>query len=156
MTRLWRAVLLAPLAVAFVSGTGAAQVRPELRSEFVNADRRRVEVGAGLTTTVGAYVRAAASVARDVWSASDSAAGQWRAESVVRFLMDPFAERRFGLSFGAGLGYRERPYLLVVTELEGPRTAVMRFAHLRPAIQLALGGGARAAIVLRQAVADRR
>ena len=92
----------------------------------------------------------------DVWNVSDSASGQWRAESLVRFLLDPVAEKDWGLSFGVGLGYRERPYMVVAAELEGPRTTVMRFASVRPALQLALGGGARAAVLLRRAANGRR
>lgn len=132
------------LVLAVAVQPAAAQVRPEVRGEYVSADQKRVEVGGGFAVPMGSYLRAGTYVTHDVWSESDSVSGQWRAESLIRFLLDPLAEQRYGLSFGAGLGYRERPYFLVVAELEGPR-----MSGVRPAVSCALGGGLRFALSLR-------
>ncbi len=142
-------------AVALVLLVGAAragaQVRPEARLEFANTGAgNRVAAGLGLTTKLGPYLRGSALVAHDVWR-DGGGTPLASVESHVRFLLDPLAEQSWGLSFAAGLGFRERPYLLVAADLEGPR---MR--SVRPAIQLALGGGLRLGCVLRRAATGRR
>jgi hypothetical protein len=136
-----RHVLLACLVFA---SAAAGQARPEARVEFVTADSlHRVEAGAGVTVPMGVYVRGSVTASYDVWHSSGVAA-QGRVEGQLRFLLDPIAEHRWGVSAGGGLGYRERAYLVLAFDLEGPRKG-----NVRPAIQLAFGGGMRAAFVLR-------
>lgn len=136
-----RAVGLLALAAA---GHAGAQIRPELRAEFVTAGDERVEVGGGLSFVVSPYLRAAAVGTYDVWRSSDSTSAQVRGEAAIRFLLDPLAERRWALSFGAGAGYRDQGYLLALIDFEGPPMAAFR-----PALSLSFGGGTRAAFVLR-------
>ena len=128
-----------------------AQPQPEARVEFARAAESRAALGLGAAVRVGPYVRAGLSVAGDVWRSVSTTAAAIRTEYVMRFTLDPLAEQRWGMSIGGGLGYRERPYLLVVAELEGPRRS-----GVRPAFQLALGGGVRLAFVLRRAAMGRR
>jgi len=142
-----RAVALALL----VAAPAGAQPQPEVRAELARAADTRVELGVGVSGHVGPYVRAGLSVARDVWRSVDTSTVATRVEYVMRFTMDPRAEQRWGVSFGGGLGYRERAYLLAVAELEGPRQS-----GLRPAFVVSLGGGVRLALVLRRAVTGRR
>jgi hypothetical protein len=146
-----RRVLGLCIAIAvLLPGSAAAQVRPEVRGEFVDAAHNRAEVGGGLSVPLGSYLRVSGIGTRDVWSDSDTSSGQWRGEFQMRFLMDPLAEHRFGVSMGAGLGYRERPYMVAVVDVEGRPTRV------RPALSVSLGGGLRFALVLRAGRRGRR
>jgi hypothetical protein len=82
----------------------------------------------------------------------DTASGsRQRVEAQVRFLLDPIAENRWGLSFAGGVGVRKDPYLMAAVDLEGPAVSWMR-----PAIQVALGGGTRMAVIFRSARKNRR
>jgi len=139
------------VAVALLLAVPArAQLQPEARAELARAAESRAELGIGASFRIGLYVRGALSVARDVWRSADTSAAT-RAEYLMRFTLDPLAEQRWAVSFGGGVGYRERAYLLAVAELEGPR-----HAGLRPALQFSLGGGTRLGFVLRRAVKGRR
>jgi hypothetical protein len=138
--------------VALLSAAPAlAQWQPEARAELASAHGTRVELGAGLTWSAGTYLRAGLTATRDVWQSVDSVTAATRAEFAVRFTMDPIAQQRWGFSAGGGVGYRERLYFMAIAELEGPRQA-----GLRPAFQVALGGGVRLGLVLRRAVQGRR
>ncbi|HEY7878050.1 MAG TPA: hypothetical protein VIC55_07485 [Gemmatimonadaceae bacterium] len=83
--------------------------------------------------------------------------GSGRADAIVRFLLDPFGESRWGLSTGGGVSVRYDPrrgwreYLVVVADLEGPASKAMV-----PAVQVGLGGGVRVGLVLRRGVKGRR
>ena len=140
------------LALALIASSTAlsAQMRGEGTVEYVRAADHRVEAGAGVVGRVGTYVRGSLRVSADAWS-SDSANTQVRVEGALRFLLDPLGEVPWGMSLGAGLGYRRRPYLVTVFELEGPRRAGMR-----PALQVALGSGTRVGLVIRRAAASGR
>lgn len=127
-----------------------AQIRPEARLEFAGNGGNRAEAGLGLIRPLGAYLRGGIGVSLDVWNAT-GAAPQGRVETHVRFLLDPLAANRWGLSLAAGLGYRDKPYMLVAADLEGPRRG-----KVRPAFQFALGGGMRLAFIVRGARPDRR
>ena len=139
------------VAMVLPSGPIRSQLRPEARVEYAATSTRRVELGVGLFGSIGGYVRHGVGVARDSWSRNAAGAGEWRAEYVARFTMDPLAEQRWALSLGGGLGLRERAYVLAVADVEGPR-----MSGVRPAVQLTLGGGLRVGIVLRRAVPGRR
>jgi hypothetical protein len=123
-----------------------------------------VELGAGLIIPASPYIRttltaAAGYIWRDqVW------ARESRYEATARFLLDPFRQSRYGLSFGAGVGMtnsdglytranplgerpqRWRPFLLATGDLELRQTA-----GLTPAVQIGIGSGIRAGLVLRSA-----
>ena len=146
-----RSVTVALLVALLVAAPVRAQVQPEARAELARAAESRAELGVGASARVGNYMRAGLSVARDVWRSVDTAAAATRVEYVMRFMLDPLGEQRWGVSFGGGLGYRARPYLLAVADIEGPRRS-----GFRPAIQLSLGGGARLAFVVRRAARGRR
>ena len=136
--------LVVPAAVA------GAQLRPEARLEGVTAGSgHHAEAGLGFNAPLGPYLRAGIAASGDVWNESGSRRG--RVEGEVRFLLDPIAENRWALSFAGGLGVRDRPYLLLAADLEGPRRG-----GWRPAIRLALGGGARAGLIMRGARPNRR
>ena len=123
-----------------------------------------VELGWSLIIPATPYVRthmtaAAGRILRD---------GLWMRESryevTARFLLDPFRQARYGLSFGGGAGttnsdglfgepnaigiryQRWRPFLVAYADLELRKTA-----GLTPALQVGIGSGFRAGILLRSA-----
>ena len=147
---LTRALACAIAAALAPAGVGRAQLQTEVRVEAVATGPRRLEAGIGASARASPYLRAGVSGAREVWGRGNGSS-LWRSEGMVRFTMDPLAEQRWGAALGAGLGYRGRAYLLAFAELEGPKASGMR-----PALQLALGGGVRLGILLRRAADGRR
>jgi hypothetical protein len=75
----------------------------------------------------------------------------------ARFHLDPFRESRWGPYGGGGLttrmdrGERTRSYLLVFAGVDGPLRGVFTSSF-----EAGLGGGARAGVILRRGVAERR
>ena len=140
MTR-WLALL------AFVPALLAAQM-PEIRAEAQWTRDPVWYVGTGLTWRAGNYARISALGAYPV---SPAGHGSFRGDFVGRVTLDPFRRRRVGFSFGGGLTVARRARLLAVAELEGAR-----WGGVTPAVQLGLGNGYRAAIVIRRAAEGRR
>jgi hypothetical protein len=137
------------LAVLLIAGgarlEAQAQARPEFRLDAAQSGSgRAAEAGAGISIRFGPYLRGGLGASYDVWRDAGDV-HRVRVESAVRFLLDPLAQQRWGLSLGAGLGVRERGYMLVVADLEGPSRG-----GVRPALQVALGGGTRVGVVLRR------
>ena len=137
--------------LAAFAGSLGAQIRPEVQLGVVARNANyRAEAGLGLDGTVGPYLRSGLVATYEVPNDAFETA-RARVEVQVRFLLDPLAEHRWGMSFGGGLGVQERPYMLFVADLEGPR-----LGRVRPAIQFAMGGGTRLAIVARGTRPNRR
>jgi len=139
--------------VAMLAAASAAygQLAPEARADLVmNRAERHAEAGLGLGAAMGPYLRAAVTVSYDLTTTA-SQQRRVRVENLVRFLFDPIAQNRWALSVGGGLGVRERAYMMVAAELEGPR-----IRGVRPAVQYALGAGQRLAFVIRRARNGRR
>jgi hypothetical protein len=114
------------------------EARLDATSARVPAAHAGVGVRLGLTALAGA-------------ARSDGVArASQRVDATARFLLDPFAERRTGLYGGAGLTARHdaggawKGDLLLVIGVEGAA-----LGRVVPAFELALGGGVRAALVLR-------
>lgn len=134
-------------------GNGA---RPELRVEVIDGRPDAVHALPGVAFPLGGYVRlglsAGGGVARD-----SSARGSGRAELVARFLFDPYAQSRWGLSAGGGIVVRAdqkyglREYLVLVLDVEGPPAS-----RLAPFVQAGLGGGWRLGVGLRSGASQRR
>lgn len=129
----------------------AIPVVPELRVDAMMGNQPSVQVAAGANFPMGQYVRIGvlAGVGARTDDITPRAAG--RLDLVGRFLLDPFRQTRWGLSAGGGVslraepGDRMRPNLLVVMDLEGPRSVY----GASPAIQIGLGGGLRVGAALR-------
>ena len=153
-----RAVLTALLLGATLSSRAHAQatldagVKPELRVDVITARTRTVlQVGGGVEIPAGYYARVGviAAIGAPVSSGERSVSG--RLDVIGRFLFDPFRERAWGLSAGAGVSLRAaqrvrvRPYLASVIDLEGPRND----AGFSPAFQVGLGGGIRIGAAVR-------
>ena len=123
-----------------------------------------VELGWGVIIPVSPYVRthltaAAGYIYRDrLWMRES------RYETTVRFLLDPFRQARYGLSFGGGVGLTNsdglfgepnvlgerfqtwRPFLVTYADLE-----LRKSAGLTPALQLGIGSGIRLGLLVRSA-----
>lgn len=151
---LWRPALLAMLAVPLPAQdfTVVPRVQPELRTEVVVARRTSALVMAGANVPVGLYVRAGAAVGAGVVVINGRGQLAQRADVALRFLLDPFAETRWGPYAGGGFTARrdgtERAvvgmlFLLGVEGRHGKRWS--------PAAELAFGEGARLAVVVRRA-----
>ena len=132
--------------------------RPELRLEVIDGRPDAAHALPGLAIPLGGYVRlglsAGGGVARD---SGGSARRSGRAELVARFLFDPYAQSRWGLSAGGGIavraeqGYGLREYLVLVLDVEGPpATSVMPF------LTMGLGGGWRVGAGVRAGASQRR
>ena len=121
-----------------------------------------VEMGGSLIVPSGSYVRSSlTALGGYVWRQQ-----RWmresRYEATARFLLDPFRQSRLGVSAGGGIGFTNsggilsepnvlgdrtikwRPYLAAILDLELRKTA-----GWTPAVQVGLGGGVRAGILLR-------
>ncbi|HET8771492.1 MAG TPA: hypothetical protein VFM71_10970 [Gemmatimonadaceae bacterium] len=109
--------------------------------------------GVGVNVRLGPYARLGTALALGVIDSPDEDAGpesSARVDVVGRFLLDPFAERRTGLYGGAGFTARAdgagawKGNLLIVFGFEGPAEG-----RIVPALEVALGGGARIGLVWR-------
>lgn len=131
--------------------------QPEFRVEYIGGDPWYLLGGAGATIPAGVYTRlglnGAVGIARTE-SASRTAA---RIDGTVRFLLDPFRQSDFGLYGLAGVSgmYREAdgwtPRVLLGLGIEGKVRG-----GVASSLEVALGGGARVALVMRRARTDRR
>ncbi len=125
---------------------------PVVRADAIIARHQTsLEAGGGVQIPAGYYVRVDVIGAAGEHTQDGAHDASGRLDVVGRFLLDPYRQTPFGLSAGAGLslrvrhGDRVRPYLLMVADLEGPRTA----GGVSPALQLGLGGGVRIGLALR-------
>ncbi len=131
--------------------------QPELRVDAFTPRPTDVQLGAGLEIPFGWYTRLGAIVGGGVANENAITVGSGRADAIVRFLLDPFRETRWGLSVGGGVSVRYDPvrhwreYLAVVADFEGPQKG-----PVMPSFQVGLGGGVRVGVGLRRAVSGRR
>jgi hypothetical protein len=163
-----RVALLAPLAATAAAPVRAQEaarqrvgLRAEARVDYLGPDPHAVHAGLGLNVPAGTYLRVTVLGAGGTSWNGERTGGSLRADVLGRFSFDPFRERRWGLSAGGGLsvrydhitpaGRRWRPLLALLLDLEGPR-----IGSVAPALQLGLGGGARAGAIIRGAAPDRR
>jgi hypothetical protein len=129
------------------------RVHPEVRLDAFAARPNAAQLGAGVQLPLGYYARFGIVAAGGVREANDDIGGSARVDAIMRYMLDPFREARWGLSAGAGVsvrwdeGYGWRPYLALVVDLEGGRP---RTTGWSPALQLGLGGGVRFGIGLRR------
>lgn len=140
---------VAPLAAQAYAFTPTLQ--PEWRAEAAVARRATMLVMAGANVPMGYYIRAGAAVGAGAVARGGDMELARRADVTVRFLLDPFAETRWGPYAGGGLtvrrdgGERAAAGVLFLLGVEGRRGR-----RWSPAIELALGEGVRVAAVLRR------
>jgi hypothetical protein len=154
--------------VAAVLPTAAAAQAPgpltlEARGEAAAGRVPAVVAGAGAFVDAGLYVRLGATVAggvdlRRAGPPGSASRAIGEGAVVARFLLDPQRQASRGVYAAGGVGtrvgggVRPRPFLLVAVGVEGRRSR----GGIAPAIELGAGGGARVAVALRRARADRR
>jgi hypothetical protein len=123
-----------------------------------------VELGWSLIIPTTSYLRTHLTAAGGLVRRDERWMRESRYEASTRFLLDPFRQSRYGLSFGAGLGLTNsdglfgdvnilgvapqkwRPFLLAYTDVELRRTT-----GLTPAIQVGVGSGVRVGFLIRSA-----
>jgi hypothetical protein len=123
-----------------------------------------VELGWSLIVPVSPYVRTHLTAAGGYIWRDQLWMRESRYEATARFLLDPFRQARYGLSFGGGIGMtnsdglygrpdpfgnrpqRWRPFLLAYTDVELRKTA-----GLTPAVQVGIGSGIRVGFLIRSA-----
>jgi hypothetical protein len=154
-----RATLAACVALIGAATGAQAQVpsptaHPEVRLDVIAGHEPAVQAGAGVQIPMGYYVRVGLDGAVGVptgANAPSSRRADARVDLLVRFLLDPFRQSRYGLSVGGGLSARAepgdhvRPRLLVAMDVEGRRSS----HGVVPALQVGLGGGVRVGVILR-------
>lgn len=149
------AFALAVVPCARAQQQSARRVLPplEVRADAINprsTSDGTLQAGVGVNIPLGSYARLEVDGAGGVTRRASSDHHSGRADAIVRFLLDPFAESAWGLSIGGGMsalfaeGARTREYLVVVADVEAPRVS-----GIVPAVQVGLGGGARVGLVLR-------
>lgn len=125
----------------------------EARADMTFTPALAAHAGAGLNVRAGHYARlGVAYLAGTAQGPAGDRGARFsqRADATARFLLDPFAERAHGLYGGAGFTARRdgsaawKAGLMLVVGVEGsPR------GRMIPAVEVALGGGVRAGVVLR-------
>jgi len=143
---------MAALAAATARPAGAQRfMQPEARVDVLGPGRYAWQPGVGLTAGLGYYARLTAIAGYAPSPDARMLDDHWRGDAIVRVVLDPFREERWGLSFGGGLSVRRQTYLAAVVDLEGPSTV-----GWLPAVEIGVSGGLRAGVVLRRAVKQRR
>ena len=153
------ASLVATILYATVAGaqaqadTAPKPVDAEIRLDGIISRVSAVQLGVGLMTTVGYYVRMGADGA--LGFSQHGLSG--RIDGLARFHFDPFRQSRWAPYGGGGIsgrfdkGEKGRAYLLVFFGMDGPVEG-----SLTPSFELGLGGGTRIGVILRQARKERR
>jgi hypothetical protein len=130
-----------------------AQNRPgnyaEYRVDAIAATNTAAQIGAGIVTPLGTYVRFGLVGAAGPAFHDGTARASGRIDAIGRFTLDPLRETPFALSLGGGVtmpfNYTvNRPLLVAVIDIEGRRRRTVT-----PFVQLGLGGGARIGAGLR-------
>ena len=138
-------------------GATAPRVLTELRLDAIEGARDRLHLGVGGIVPLGTYARAALILGGGAARADGETRGSARAEGLVRFLLDPLRERRWGVYGGAGVsagwidGDGWRMPLVIAIGIEGRARGGYALAA-----ELGLGDGARVGVVVRRTRAGRR
>jgi len=150
------------VALFFCATVAGAQAQADTTRKPVDAEIRldgiisrvsAAQLGVGLMTTAGYYVRVGADGA--VGFSQHGVSG--RIDGLARFHFDPFRQSRWAPYGGGGIsgrfdkGEKGRAYLLVFFGMDGPVSG-----GVGPSFELGLGGGTRIGVILRQARKERR
>ena len=151
-TALALSVALVPVATAAQDYDFRPRLQWDVRADGLFTSSAAAQLGAGANVPAGYYVRMGLSASAGPAWLKDGTVRSTRVDLTTRFLLDPFAEIRWGLYAGAGLSSRWdaaarwREYLLLIAGVEGPARG-----GWRTAIEAGLGGGVRIGVVLRRA-----
>jgi len=144
--------LAAPIPAPAQAGVGRDPVvRSEVRVDAIFARVTLLQAGVGAAFRTGYNVRLHVAAAGGVALKDGEQKSSARGDATLRLLLDPFGESRNGVSIGGGVSVlhdgfeKTRPVGVVVLALEGvPRAPIVW------AVEAALGGGGRLAVVLRR------
>jgi hypothetical protein len=139
------------LCLVHVASAAAQRAQPELRVDAIGPSPYAVQAGAGIIWPLGTYIRASVGAGFGARTSNGATTSEWRGDLLARATLDPFRQQRWALSVGGGLTLRRRLGLALVVDLEGPEGA-----GWVPALQVGVGGGARAGLALRRAMKGRR
>ncbi|HXD21722.1 MAG TPA: hypothetical protein VN613_00080 [Gemmatimonadaceae bacterium] len=138
-----------------------APVRPTVqlgvRADLLGGPPAGAQIGVGANVPAGYYVRLGVDAAGGAAVRDGSTFASGRVDVVARYLLDPYAEFRWGPYVGGGVTAQwdrratRRADLLLLVGIEGPA-----HAGWRTAVELGLGGGARLGVVLRRARSNAR
>jgi hypothetical protein len=139
--------------------TASELVQPEVRADVIASRWTSVEAGLGMTLPAGTYLRIGGTAA----AGGGPLGFDSRLDLFGRFSPDPFRQSGWAPYAGGGLSERftqrsaprSRGYLLVFIGVEGPLSPRSSSGWV-PALELGLGGGVRAGIAMRHAIAGRR
>ncbi len=126
--------------------------QPEVRADVLGPSPYALQLGGGVNLGAGYYQRVELDGGIGARQRGSAMVGTARVDALLRLLLDPFGQERWGFSLAGGLslrgdaGDRVRPYLVGAAELEGPATHGVRVAY-----QLGLGGGVRLGVAIRRA-----
>ncbi|MFI5311515.1 MAG: hypothetical protein ACHQQ3_09800 [Gemmatimonadales bacterium] len=141
----------APSPVAAQDYAFKPRVQWEGRADGVLGPANSWQAGLGANVPADYYVRLGGTVAAGITQRGDRTVASGRIDAMARYLLDPVAEMRWGPYAGAGFsaawddGARWRAYLVALLGIEGPARG-----GWRTAIEVGLGGGVRAGLVLRR------
>jgi len=152
------------VACAGLAGSANAQVprqsvQPEVRIDVIASRWTAAQAALGVSVPTGLYVRSG--VAAGIGGGGRGF--ESRVDAFSRFSPDPFRESRWAPYAGAGISGRlvrndtprAHAYLLVFLGVEGPLPGTAASGWV-PAFELGVGGGVRAAVLLRRGVSRRR
>jgi hypothetical protein len=146
------------------SGPPLPRLMNEARVDARWSRSNAVELGWSLIIPASPYLRTHLTAAGGYIWRDQRWMRESRYEASARFLLDPFRQSQYGLSFGGGVGMTNsdglfgppnqygvrfqkwRPFLLAYSDLE-----LRKSAGLTPALQLGIGSGIRFGIVIRSA-----
>ena len=139
------------------SAQRAVGSQPEFRADVIASRHPTLQFGAGLNVPAGIYARLGAMVAGGVAVRDRAVRRAARLDTHARFLLDPFGEYSVGMYGIGGIS-------VMYDGFEGwrPRVTVGLGLESRPrlghttALEIALGGGLRAGVVIRRARAAGR
>jgi hypothetical protein len=134
----------------------SARLQPEVRLEFIGARDPIMQLGAGTWFRAGTYARVGLMGAGGAAFRDGRAVLATRVDVQLRYVLDPFAESRWG-AYGIGgvslmhvRGSEVEPRLVLGGGIEGRPRRVVR------AVEAGLGGGVRLALALRRGLSGRR
>jgi hypothetical protein len=150
-------IIVAGLAVVLMALTPRAAraqdipAQPEVRADLLGPAPYGLQMGGGVNLGAGYYQRVELDAAVGARQRAGALVGTQRVDALMRLLLDPFGQRRWGLSLAGGLslryeaGDKVRPYLAGALDFEGPIRHGVRVAY-----QVGFGGGIRLGVVIRR------
>jgi hypothetical protein len=134
-----------------------ARPQPETRVDVIAARATAIHAGVGLSVPLGRYARAEVVGAAGSLLGADRASFSARGDVVTRWMLDPdFGSRWTAYAAGGASARYDEPrdwrgLLIVLFGAEGPR-----WRGTVPFAEVGYGGGFRAGVGLRRAMAGRR